>query len=586
MIQDITITVYSSAAAAAGALTGQELRSSAARRLGCSAGDVTAVVFKKKSLDARHGKVKFHLKYTVYTKPDIPPVPGGREPLPEYRQADPSRRVIIIGSGPAGLFAALRLLENGITPVIVERGSTVSRRKRDIADISRLYRVDPDSNYCFGEGGAGTFSDGKLYTRSHKRGNPARIYRIFNRFGAPDSILTDAHPHIGTDLLPRIVHNMTECICSLGGEVLFNSRCTGFLLESSGEGLSDSAGTGEKNAVQHITGITICNTITGEKRLLSAPAVILAAGHSADDIYEYIAGIAPAALEQKTFAAGVRVEHPRAVIDRIQYHGKDADGKLPAAEYRLTAQVDGRGVYSFCMCPGGLVVPSSSSNDGLVVNGMSPSSRGGRWSNAALVVEIKPEDAAEMLRKAGMPVTPSGFTGCGCRTGDSTHFVPAEVSSGNNPLAGLYFRRWLERLALEQGDGQQAPAQRLTDFLSGNDSRSLPESSYTPGLVPSRLDLWLPEHISTRLRTAVYQFDTRMRGFITEDAVLIAPETRTSTPVRILRDAVSGECPLIRGLYPAGEGSGYAGGIVSSAMDGERVAASVAGIFSRSPAAG
>jgi uncharacterized FAD-dependent dehydrogenase len=408
----------------------------------------------------------------------------------------------------------------------VERGKRTPERKRDIAAIGRGGAAPRDSNYCFGEGGAGTFSDGKLYSRSNKRGNIRRVLETLCCFGADQSILIDAHPHIGSDRLPAIISAMTDKIRELGGEVHFETRCTGFIVEKGKlRGIRTSAGD------------------------LRAEAVILAAGHSAPDIYRLLAEIAPNALEAKAFAVGVRVEHPRSVIDGIQYHGAEKKQALPAAEYRLTAQVDGRGVYSFCMCPGGVVVPSASAPDEVVVNGMSAAGRNSRWSNAAIVVEVRPED------------------------------IP-----GNGELSGLAFRTELEKTAYREAaidatvtvsSGSKAPAQRLTDFLAGRLSATLPSSSYAPGLVSSRLDEWLPPFIARRLQAAFPEFDQKMRGFICADALLIAPETRTSTPVRITRKSETFESAAISGLFPAGEGSGYAGGIVSSALDGENTAAAV-----------
>lgn len=510
--------------------------------------DVTPV-FIKKSIDARHGQIKLFLRYKMY----IGERPGDvtTTELPVWKKADGSKKVIIIGSGPAGLFGAFKLLEQGITPVIVERGAQTAQRKIDIAAISTKHIVDENSNYCFGEGGAGTFSDGKLYTRSNKRGNINRILQLFAYFGADKSILTDAHPHIGTDKLPAIIEAMQQKIISLGGEFRFNSKCVAFTTN------------GTKPLT--VTGVTIENTVTQEKSSLNADAVLLATGHSAVDIYKLIAETAPAALEAKTFAVGVRVEHPRDLIDTIQYHlGEDkADGssrKLPAAEYRLTSQqsMNGspdklRGVYSFCMCPGGFVVPSATAPEQIVINGMSSAGRNSKWSNAAIVVETRPEDIPAEFQKLAKEMN-----------------CPA--------LAGLLWRSALEHTtyleAQKANDGdrtraQQAPAQRLTDFLEGQKSTSLPSTSYTPGIVSSRLDEWLPNQIAAPLASAFKDFEKNMKGFITEDAVVIASETRTSTPVRILRDEETTECVALRHLFPAGEGSGYSGGIVSSAMDGE-----------------
>lgn len=496
-----------------------------------------SLVFVKKSIDARRGQVKINLRYKAYIG-EKPESAGGA--LPVWKQATEPHAVAVIGAGPAGLFGALRLLEDGIKPVIIERGSVTSQRKKDIAAISTRGVVDENSNYCFGEGGAGTFSDGKLYTRSNKRGNIDRILQIFAAFGADKTILTDAHPHIGTDRLPYIINAIREKIISLGGEFHFDSRCVGFKTEQK-----------PGAAIPTVTGVQIQNTKTGEESLVCADAVLLATGHSANDIYELLAKIAPAALEEKIFAVGVRVEHPRALIDSIQFHGKVMQ---QAAEYRLTAQEDGRGVYSFCMCPGGFVVPSSTSDGQIVINGMSSAARNSRWSNSAIVVETRPED---------IPAS----------------FQEQAKKDGCEALAGLYWRTWLESLTAQQGNGQQAPAQRLTDFLAHQASENLPRTSYTPGVVSSRLDRWLPEQIAVRLASAFRDYDKNMRGFISEDALLIASETRTSTPVRITRNADTLECTALSGLYPAGEGSGYSGGIVSSAMDGERACAAISHVL-------
>ena len=495
-----------------------------------NAGDFESV-FVKKSIDARHGQLKLHLRYKVYIgeKPE-----AAGEWKPKWKNcaaADSSKSVIIVGAGPAGLFGALRLLESGIKPVIIERGTQTRQRKKDIALISTRDVVNADSNYCFGEGGAGTFSDGKLYTRSNKRGDIGSVLRVFNYFGADEKILTDAHPHIGTDRLPQVINAMRDKIIALGGEFYFNERVTDLITESEGSKL-------------RVKGVEALNVETGEKQRFEGAAVLLATGHSASDIYEMLAKVAPAALEAKTFAAGVRVEHPRTVIDSIQYHGRGADAGLGAAEYRVTTQIDGRGVYSFCMCPGGFVVPSSSGPDEIVVNGMSAAARNSKWSNAAIVVEIRPEDIPSEFREAA-------------------------ETAGCPQLAGLFFRREIERLAFKNGQGQAAPSQLLTDFLAGRKSSELPPSSYTPGLVSSELGSWLPSHISDRLKKGFVEIDKNMHGFICKEALMIAAETRTSTPVRILRDKESFECTEIFGLYPAGEGSGYSGGIVSSAMDGE-----------------
>lgn len=487
------------------------------------------LVFVKKSIDARHGQLKLHLRYKVYIgeTPDEA-TQKGQNQLPEWKTASGNKSVLIIGAGPAGLFGALTLLEKGIKPVIIERGEMTPERKKDIALISTKGLVNSDSNYCFGEGGAGTFSDGKLYTRSNKRGNIDRILQIFAYFGADKKILTDAHPHIGTNKLPQVINNMRNKIIELGGEFYFNTRAT--------ELLGSNAS---------VTGVRTINVHTNEEKIFTADAVVLATGHSASDIYHMVAKMNPASLEAKTFAVGVRVEHPRVLIDAIQYHGMPKR-ELGAAEYRVTAQVEERGVYSFCMCPGGFVVPSSSGPDEIVVNGMSAAERNSKWSNAAIVVETRPEDIP-------------------------AEYIAQAKTEGCTALAGLYFRTALEKAAKDNGQGQAAPAQRLTDFLDNKKSMDLPVSSFTAGLVCSNLNSWMPPQITTRLAQGFKMINKNMKGFICEDALMIAIETRTSTPVRILRDKETCECCGIKNLYPAGEGSGYSGGIVSSAMDGENI---------------
>ena len=540
--------------------------------------DELHLVCVKKSIDARHGNVKLCLKYNAYSGEEA----IQNDAIPEWKHADGKRRVIIVGAGPAGLFGALRLLEDGITPVLVERGTDTAQRKKDIAAISTQHVVDANSNYCFGEGGAGAFSDGKLYTRSGKRGNVPRILRIFNHFGADANILTDAHPHIGTDKLPKIINAMREKIIALGGEFHFNMKCVDVLIahdESHDDTMQSGtittgaihggtsatssmradarSGTTATDAAHDATrpqwsgtvcGIVAQHTKTGARVQFTGDAVLFATGHSASDIYELLAKIAPHALAAKPFALGVRVEHPRARIDAIQYHGKQLE---TAAEYRLATHVDGRGVYSFCMCPGGFVVPSSTSNDEIVINGMSSARRNSVWSNAAIVVETTPEDIPR-------------------------EFVAAATADGCPALAGLYWRTHLEREAKKHGDGQHAPAQRLEDFLAHYASSTLPATSYTPGVAPSRLDKWLPPHSARRLAVAFVDFNKRMSGFISRDALLIAIETRTSTPVRMLRDKETYESTVLKNLYVAGEGSGYSGGIVSSAIDGENACAAIA----------
>ena len=514
------------------------------KKQGGGKGGKPKFVFVKKSVDARHGQVKLHLRYDVYIGEEPP---SAETAVPEWKKADGKKTVVIVGSGPAGLFGALKLLEYGIKPVIIERGTDTIQRRKDIALISTKDFVNPESNYCFGEGGAGTFSDGKLYTRSNKRGDISSILRIFNYFGADEKILTDAHPHIGTDRLPKIINAMREKIIALGGEVHFNTKCTDLIIEDGKvKGIVYTSGGPS-------TGSGTANIATGTELL--ADAVILATGHSAADIYMLLAKRVPQVLEAKTFAAGVRVEHPREVIDNIQYHGQH-NGKsgesLGAAEYRVTTQVDGRGVYSFCMCPGGFVVPSASGPDEIVVNGMSAAARNSKWSNAAIVVEIRPEDIPQ-------------------------EFIDKAKQLGCPAIAGLLFRTDIEQKARKAGNGQAAPAQLLTDFLENKKTpqEAFPQTSYTPGIVSSNLHEWLPSIISDRLAQGINQINKNMKGFICSKALMIAPETRTSTPVRILRDKETMECCGIKGLYPAGEGSGYAGGIVSSAMDGENAAKAI-----------
>ena len=509
-------------------------------------GNKRTLIFCKRSVDARHGQVKIHLRYDVYIDEEPP---AKESTLPVWKKADGKHTVVIIGSGPAGLFGALKLLEYGIKPVIIERGPDTVQRRKDIALISTKDFVNPESNYCFGEGGAGTFSDGKLYTRSNKRGDISSILRIFHEFGADEKILTDAHPHIGTDRLPKIINAMRDKIIELGGEVHFNTKCTDFVIENGKvKGvvcISNGPSTGSGTA---------CSS-SGTANF-ACDAVLLATGHSATDIYMLLARTAPETLEAKTFAMGVRVEHPRSVIDQLQYHGKQNQKgaeNLGAAEYRVTTQVEGRGVYSFCMCPGGFVVPSASGPDEIVVNGMSAAARNSKWSNAAIVVEIRPEDIPQ-------------------------EYQTLAAEAGTPALAGLLFRTKIEQDAKTNGNGQAAPAQLLIDFLAEKKSEqdALPASSYTPGIVSSALHKWLPPLISKILAQGIKQIDQSMKGFICPQALMIAPETRTSTPVRILRNKETFECTGIKGLYPAGEGSGYAGGIVSSAMDGENAARAIA----------
>ena len=541
----VTITIQSSKIPEEDELKNLAIKELAKKRVNIKKSDISAFVFRKKSLDARHKTVKTHLRYDVYTKGEKPEgFEAGGKFEPTWKNVSNQKdvkNVIVVGAGPAGLFASLELLEKGIKPIMIDRGPSTSQRKIDIAKISREGFLNDDSNYCFGEGGAGTFSDGKLFTRSNKRGNIAKILAVLNYHGATDAILTDAHPHIGTDKLPGIINRICDTIRNCGGEVKFSTKLVDILVEKS---------CGKPK----ISGIVVENLETSEITTIKADSVILATGHSAADIYEILYQIEPNALEAKTFAMGVRVEHPRELIDNIQYHGREKSMDLPPAEYRLTTQVAERGVYSFCMCPGGLVVPSASNKKGIVVNGMSPSSRKGKFSNAAIVVETTPEDCKSIIENESV-------------------------------LAGLFLRTEIEERAMdlvkENCDGcnvnpQAAPAQRLVDFLAGRKSETLPETTYTPGIVSVDLNELFPAHISERLKQGFTDFNKQMQGFICENALLIAPETRTSTPVRIVRNKETFESDFLENLFPCGEGSGYSGGIVSSAMDGENTAKKVA----------
>ena len=503
---------------------------------------IRALLIRRRSIDARQRMVCVELGLDLYVNEE-PPSPDFSDL--HYPYVGDRPRVLVVGAGPGGLFAALRLVELGFCPVVLERGKDVHARRKDIALISREQRVDPESNYAFGEGGAGAFSDGKLYTRSRKRGSVERVLRIFCRHGASPDILVDAHPHIGTDRLPRVVEAIRETIVQSGGEVHFNSRVDALLRTADGT---------------RVEGVV---TSTGKE--FRGP-VILATGHSARDVYRYLhaEGIP---LEAKGIAVGVRLEHPSSLIDRIQYHNRAGRGNyLPAAEYSYTAQVDGRGVYSFCMCPGGFVVPAASGPEQVVVNGMSPSNRGSAWSNSGMVVETHPEDLDGGLA----PFMREAFA-------DEAFAAAHSDYSADNPLRLMYFQEALERQTWMQGQCRQtAPAQRMNDFVTGRLSYDLPRSSYSPGLVASPLHFWMPEHTASRLRTAFALFGRRSRGFLTAEAVVVAAETRTSSPVRIVRDADTLAHPAVEGLFPCGEGAGYSGGIVSSAIDGMRCAEAAA----------
>ena len=527
----------------------QSLKQYISREKGLDVRTINAVQVIKRSIDARQRTIFVNVKARVF----INEQPDNELFIrTEYKNVEHARQVIVVGAGPGGLFAALKLIELGLKPIIVERGKNVRERKEDLARISREHKVDPESNYSFGEGGAGAYSDGKLYTRSKKRGNTDKILNVFCQHGASTSILVDAHPHIGTDKLPRVIENMRNTILECGGEVHFQTRMDALLIEG-----------------DQVTGIT---TDTGKE--LHGP-VILATGHSARDVYRwlYSNGVE---LEAKGIAVGVRLEHPSMLIDQIQYHNKAGRGKyLPAAEYSFVQQVDGRGVYSFCMCPGGFVVPAASGPHQIVVNGMSPSNRGTRWSNSGMVVELRPEDLNNpTLSLTGSEPFPSSAE-------EKTEELIAQsgaLKEGEiHTLAMMRFQEKLEQTCWQQGNMRQtAPAQRMVDFTRKKLSYDLPDSSYSPGLVSSPLHFWMPQFISERLSKGFQLFGKCSHGFLTNDAVMIAVETRTSSPVRIIRDNETLQHVRVKGLFPCGEGAGYAGGIVSAGIDGERCAEAAA----------
>lgn len=491
----------------------------------------------KRSIDARQRQIYVNLKVRVYVNEQ----PSDDEYVrTEYPHVEGRPQVIVVGAGPGGLFAALRLIELGLRPVVLERGKNVHDRKRDLADISRTQQVDAESNYCFGEGGAGAYSDGKLYTRSKKRGNIDKILNVFCQHGASTAILADAHPHIGTDRLPQVIEAMRNTIINCGGEVHFQTKMTRLILEG--------------NRVVGVEAVSQQPTTSSQQQYMGP--VILATGHSARDVYRYLAE-AKIEIEGKGIAVGVRLEHPSALIDQIQYHSKQGRGRfLPAAEYSFVTQVAGRGVYSFCMCPGGFVIPAATDKEQIVVNGMSPANRGTRWSNSGMVVEVRPEDIESVdYRQSDEPSTNS------------------QCSTLSSQLKVLRFQEELEKMCWQQGNMRQtAPAQRMADFVNGKLSGDLPKSSYAPGLISSPLHFWLPKMISTRLQEGFKVFGRNAHGFLTNEAVLIAVETRTSSPVRIVRDKDRLQHIRIQGLFPCGEGAGYAGGIVSAGVDGERCA--------------
>ncbi len=516
MLEKLDLRVDPACAATPALLTAR-----CARELHVPQQRIARVDIVRRSIDARQRNVVVNLSVNVHLD-TVDEAAAAFVPV-EYRKVEGNRRAIVVGAGPAGLFAALELIECGITPVVLERGKDVDARRRDMVAISRTGTVDPDSNYCFGEGGAGAYSDGKLYTRSKKRGPVDKVLRILHQHGAQPEILVDAHPHIGTDRLPAVIKAIRETIIACGGEVHFGTKVTGLLMD----------------------GNKVTGAVTADGRSWHGP-VILATGHSARDVYHMLAD-SGVAIEPKGIAVGVRLEHPQELIDRIQYHSPKGRGKyLPAAEYSMLTRVDDRAVYSFCMCPGGYIIPAASAPGQLVVNGMSPANRGTRWANSGMVVEILPEDI------------PDGDT-------------PKETA-----LKMMRFQEKIEHDFFEaSGHTQQAPAQRMADFVDGRLSADLPRSSYPPGLISARVDHLLPEGVAHRLREGFKVFGAKQRGFLTNEAVLIGDETRTSSPVRIPRDRESMHHIVIEGLYPCGEGAGYAGGIVSAAIDGMAVAQAV-----------
>lgn len=501
------------------------LKADLSGRLGVDANAIKHITVVRRSIDARQRQVMVNLSLRVYVD-ETPSETSLIVPV-DYRPLSTDRQAVVVGAGPAGLFAALRLIELGIRPVVVERGKDVDSRRKDMAAIAREGTVNPDSNYCFGEGGAGAYSDGKLYTRSKKRGSIDKILNIFAQHGASEDILVDAHPHIGTDKLPGVIKAMRETIIRCGGEVRFETRVTDLVSD----------------------GDVVKGVVTADGSRIDGP-VILATGHSARDVYRMLhsRGVL---MEPKGLAIGVRLEHPQKLIDCLRYHSKEGRGKyLPAAEYTMLTRVDDRAVYSFCMCPGGFIIPAASEPGQLVVNGMSPSNRGTRWANSGMVVEILPED------------------------------VPA-AEEGSETLKMMHFQEHIEKAFWEEaGRTQNAPAQRMADFVASRPSADLPATSYAPGIHPARIDKLLPKGIARRLQQGFRDFDRKNRGFLTNEAVLIGAETRTSSPLRIPRDPETLAHKELRGLFPCGEGAGYAGGIVSAAIDGDRAADAVAAYLS------
>ena len=516
----------------------------------------------KRSIDARQRTIYVNLKVRAY----INEYPQDDQYIhTEYPDVSRRPRVIVVGEGPGGLFASLRLIELGYRPIVLERGKDVRERKKDLSNITKTQKVDGESNYCFGEGGAGAYSDGKLYTRSKKRGSVDKILNVFCQHGANTNILADAHPHIGTDKLPRVIENMRNTIIKCGGEVHFQTKMVRLILASDGKMASPSAS--DSAVADKVIGVEAINLVTGAEETYKGP-VILATGHSARDVYRYLAA-SKIEIEAKGIAVGVRLEHPSQLIDQIQYHNKNGRGKyLPAAEYSFVTQVDGRGVYSFCMCPGGFVIPAATGPEQLVVNGMSPSNRGTAWSNSGMVVETHPEDVVKYVAEHGIPVQAGSSESVSAESGAVS--LDALLQ---DPLSMMYFQQILEKHCWQQGNMKQtAPSQRMADFVNNRLSYDLPKSSYAPGLISSPLHFWMPDFVSKRLQEGFKTFGKNAHGFLTNEATLIATETRTSSPVRIVRDRETLQHVRLQGLFPCGEGAGYAGGIVSAGVDGERCA--------------
>lgn len=494
-----------------------------AKKIGINPEEIKFVKVLRRSIDARQRLPFYKVRFSVY----VNEYPSNDEQQFKHRNVSKSKSAIIIGSGPSGLFAALKLIECGIKPIIFERGNDVRKRRIDLKNIQQYGIVNPDSNYCFGEGGAGTYSDGKLYTRATKRGDVSRILSLFVQFGAEPDIEIDAHPHIGSNKLPKIVQNMRNAILECGGEFHFNSRLTDI----------------------KIINQKIHSVIINDSKEYPTKVLLIATGHSARDIY-YLLNKNGVRLERKEFAVGVRIEHPQQLIDEIQYHSSKRDKNLPASSYNISCQIDNRGVYSFCMCPGGIIVPASTSPGELVLNGMSVSRRDSPFANSGLVTTVDESNLVNFL----------------------SHDV----------FAGIEYQKSIEKKCYENANGsQRAPAQRVTDFVNNITSSTLSKTSYIPGIFSAPLHEILPKEIVLRLQKSLFEFDRKMKGYLTEEAQILAPETRTSSPIRIPRNKETFMHVDIEGLFPVGEGAGYAGGIVSAAIDGENCAMHISKYLSR-----